>query len=56
MRKIVWSGSLDDFVISGFTYKGHHYTWNEADSVYYRDDVDDVALYEAPVDAVDDRY
>ena len=56
MRKVIWSATLDTFVIRGFTYKGHHYTWNDADAVYYRDDVDDEVLYEAPADAVDDRW
>lgn len=54
-RYIIWSNTLDDFVIGGFTWKNHHYTWNDADAVYYRDDVDDRILYEVPADAIDDR-
>lgn len=54
-RAIVWSDTLDDFVVKGFTYKGHHYTWNDQDAVYYRDDVDDHILYSVPELATDDR-
>lgn len=54
-RYIVWSDTLDTFVIGGFTWKNYHYTWDDADAVYYRDDVDDRILYEVPAEAIDDR-
>lgn len=39
-------------VAKGFYYKQHHYSWNEADMLYYRDDVDDAWFEEIPEGAV----
>lgn len=39
------SETVDGMIPMGFTsQKGYHYTWSEADAVYWRDDVDDVAI------------
>ena len=37
----IYSETIDGMIPRGFTRKGFHYTWNEADALYYRDDVDD---------------
>lgn len=39
--KVIWSEVNESMIVAGFTYKNHHYTWNEADEMYWRDDVDD---------------
>ena len=51
----IWSENAESMIEKGFTYKGKHYTWDEADEVYYRDDVDDTCLMEIPKEAEDDR-
>ena len=41
----IWSDTIEGMIPRGFTsQKGFHYTWNEDDEVYYRDDVDDRAI------------
>ena len=51
MAKMIWSENTGDMVYKGFTYKGKHYTWAEADELYYRDEVDDTYLMEIPKEA-----
>lgn len=48
----IWSDSVGCMVAKGFYHKKHHYSWNEADMLYYRDDVDDAWFEEIPEDAV----
>lgn len=48
----IYSDSLDEMVLKGFTYKGKHYTWNDPDCVYYQDDVDDEWYDEVPEGAI----
>ena len=38
---MVWSGANGIMIHRGFTRKGKHYTWNEADEVYYNDENDE---------------
>jgi len=51
----IWSENQEAIIDKGFTYKGKHYTWDEADEVYYRDDVDDNYFMEIPEGAKIDR-
>jgi hypothetical protein len=51
----IWSENQETMIDKGFTYKGKHYTWDEADEVYYRDDVDDNYFMEIPEGAKIDR-
>lgn len=51
MGKMIWSENEGAMIYKGFTYRGKHYTWDEADEVYYRDDVDDTYLMEIPKEA-----
>ena len=53
MKKI-YSEYLEEMIAKGFTLNGKHYTWNETDLVYYRDDVDDRYLEEMPKEATPD--
>lgn len=48
----IWSDSMECMIAKGFFFKKHHYTWNEADMLYYRDDVDDAWFEEIPEGAV----
>ena len=45
-RKVLFSkdGSTPYKICNSF-----HWTWNEEDAVYYRDDVDDIYKYEMPI-------
>ena len=45
---MIWSESQERMVNKGFTLNGRHYTWNDADEVYYRDDTDDTCYMEIP--------
>ena len=45
---MIYSDSLECMVHKGFTYKGKHYTWNDADCVYYWDESDDDYYMEIP--------
>lgn len=54
---MVYSGTLDEMVVKGFYMKKRngeyrHYTWSEADCVYWADDVDDKFYYEVPKNAI----
>jgi len=41
----IYSESNEGMIPRGFTsQKGFHYTWSEADELYWRDDVDDRAV------------
>ena len=42
--KMIFSDANDCMIHSGFTYRGYHFTWNEPDELYYRDDVDDCSI------------
>lgn len=55
MAKMIWSENQESMVVKGFVYRGKHYTWCEADELYYRDDVDDIYLMEIPAEAKLDR-
>lgn len=52
--KMVYSENQEIMVNIGFTYKGNHYTWDEQDEGYYRDDVDDVFYTFIPDGAIVD--
>lgn len=57
--KMVWSDSLDEEVIAGFSIEDDeegtkHYTWNDDDCVYYWDEADDDYYMEVPNGAVVD--
>jgi hypothetical protein len=52
--KMIYSDSLSKTLCSGFTYKKHHWTWNDDDCLYYRDDVDDCWCNDVPEGAVKD--
>lgn len=55
MSNYIFSESLGELVIYGFMYNGRHYTWNDMDCVYYRDDVDDICVDYPPALAEVDR-
>lgn len=40
----IFSETIGEMIPKGFTRKNRHYTWCESDAVYYRDDVDDLAI------------
>lgn len=46
--KCVFSDSLNEYVVYGFQVGLHHYTWNDDDCVYYRDDSDESWYSELP--------
>ena len=54
MDKMIYSNSLEDMVISGFTWDKHHYTWNDEDCLFYRDDDEDYFMC-VPDDAIIDK-
>ena len=41
MSKMIYSDIIGYDIHKGFTRGKYHYTWNEYDAFYYRDDVDD---------------
>ena len=54
--KMIWSDSLDENVVAGFTIEDEvdgtkHYTWNDDDCVYYWDEADDDYYMEVPMGA-----
>ena len=49
--RMIYSDSLNEMIIKGFTYKSKHYTWNDLDCVYYCDNVDDTYFFEVPINA-----
>ena len=53
---MIYSPYLECMIEKGFTYKGHHYTWCESDLVYYRDDVDDIAIEYEDVLHIANKY
>ncbi len=50
----VYSDSLGEMVVKGFSYKGNHYTWNDFDCVYYADDSDECYYMDIPKGAIAD--
>lgn len=64
MSNFIWSQTVGTMIPRGFTTRAvlikkdgsepykvcaeYHWTWCESDAVYYRDDVDDLILFEAP--------
>ncbi len=59
MMKMIYSDSLNEMVVYGFRMKlkrgGYtHYTWSDADCVYWNDDVDDKYYMEVPKNAIID--
>lgn len=55
MNKMIYSDSLDEMVIFGFSIHGVHYTWNDDDCVYWSDMTDDDYYMEVPKNAIIDR-
>ena len=55
MDKMIYSNSLDYMVVSGFYWKGMHYTWNDEDVVFWNDSVDDDFFWCVPDDAIIDK-
>ena len=53
--RMIYSDSLNEMIIKGFTYKSKHYTWNDLDCVYYCDNVDDTYFFEVPINAKIDQ-
>ncbi len=51
MSRYIWSDSLEELIVKGFTFRGHHYTWNDLDMVWWRDDVDDRYYDDIPAGA-----
>lgn len=45
MSKMILSESQERMIHSGFTRNGNHYTWDDVDEVYFRDDVDDDYIF-----------
>ncbi len=39
--KYIYSHSLDDMVVESFYWNDQHYTWNDADCVFYNDKSDE---------------
>ena len=55
--KVRWSNSLGCAHIVGFTYKKHHYVWNDMDCVFYDEtEGDESYMMEVPSGAVLDCY
>lgn len=50
--KQIYSESLDEMVISGFTFEGEHYTWHDDDCLYWSDDTDEELFVDVPAGAV----
>lgn len=64
MSNFIWSDTVGTMIPKGFTTqvvlfdcsrlrpyqvkRSFHWTWCEADGVYYRDDVDDIMRFECP--------
>ena len=47
-----WSDSLDEMVVSQFTWRGHLYVWDDIDCLYYDETAGDESyLMEIPEDA-----
>ena len=58
--KMVYSDSLDEMVIYGFKVplkSGDytHYTWSDADCLYWNDDIDGRYRFEVPKNAIIDK-
>lgn len=56
-NNMIYSESLGEIIIMGFYMKKkngeyRHYTWNDSDSVYWADDVDDRFYYEVLQNAI----
>lgn len=47
----IYSESLNDMVVKSFFWNGSHYTWNDADCVFYNDESDDDLWMTVPDDA-----
>ena len=47
----IYSESLNDMVVKSFFWNGSHYTWNDADCVFYNDESDDDYWMTVPDDA-----
>lgn len=49
INNLVWSDSLEEFVVQSFTYNGHYYLWNDDYAVYYDETADDESfLFDVP--------
>ena len=49
--KYIYSHSLDDMVVESFYCNGQHYTWNDADCVFYNDATEEDFWMTVPDDA-----
>lgn len=49
--KYIYSHSLNDMVVESFYWNGRHYTWNDADCVFYNDKSDEDYWMTVPDDA-----
>ena len=47
----IYSESLNDMVVKAFYWNGRHYTWNDADCVFYSDESDEDYWMTVPDDA-----
>lgn len=49
--RYIYSDSLDDMVVESFYWNARHYTWNDADCVFYNDESEEDYWMTVPDDA-----